>query len=112
MAGQSFRNILRVVSSVNLGEEDYCVKLEEEEVGEEIHLKASSSCRTSKRPKTSLVWKAYDLLKVKDKHGKEVDKIKCKYCGTIYVVDSDGGTGHLMRHKNTYESKHISTPQG
>ena len=112
MVGWSRRNIPREASSVNLGEGDDYVELEEEEVGEQVSMKATNARRTAKRHKTSLVWEAYEIIMVKEKHGKEVEKAKYEYFGKMYVADSGRGTSHLLMQKKKCEPKHIRGTQG
>ena len=82
------------------------------EVTKEVSVQATSAHRTSKRPRSSVVRQACEIIKVKDKHAKEIDKAKYKYCSKIYVADSSARTDHLARHRKQCEPKHIEGTQG
>ena len=110
MVGRSSRRIFTQSSFVNLREEDDFVELEEKEV-REVPVQPTSSRRTSKKTRTSLVWQAFEIITIIE-DGKDVPKAKCKYCGNIYVVESAGGTGRLIRHRKKCGPKHIAGNQG
>ena len=104
MARRSFRRIPTQSCSVNLEEEENLIELKEEEVGE-VPIQPTSSPRTSKRNRTSLVWQAYTIVVIIE-DGKDVQKGQCNYYGKMYNAESARGIGHLIRHRKKCEPLH------
>ena len=84
--------------------------MEEEEIGE-VPVQPTSSRRTFKRTKTSLVWQAYEIIMV-IKGGKEIPKANVNIVVRFILPYQLGGTGHLIRHMRKCEPKHIVGTQG
>ncbi|KAK9713503.1 hypothetical protein RND81_06G031600 [Saponaria officinalis] len=65
------------------------------------------------QPEITDVWMiADDMLKVRNRRGSSIVwshyflttnklRVKCRYCGLIYIAKSKNGIGHLIRHKNS-----------
>jgi len=58
------------------------------------------------RPKTSVVWTAFEKVFAKDG---TVTKVKCKSCPTVFLPSKSSSTTHLRRHMNNCCTNNIAS---